>query len=253
MVWDARPTRGARCGRGLRPGHAISTTGQHCYGLVLPYWSRYLTCTDRDREEPLSRLRYGGNDRRFAKNEGRGSGASGVSLCPGVDLTEARVRIDATQFSKGVLDVPSPQRDCSRLHRRNNAGQDQLSRVDRRQVGDPVFPSQGLHPGLHDRTRLHGQDRARVHQAQRQAHRLERRPERGPCALARRHRGDARREGELPDHRRPRSQGLQALQHVARRGAGHVGGPDRGDKPDRAHGLSSSGPTRRSSSCSPIQ
>ena len=54
--------------------------------------------------------------------------------------------------------------------------------MDRRQVGDPVFPSQGLHPGLHDRARLHGQDRARVHEAQRQAHRPERRPERSPTA-----------------------------------------------------------------------
>ena len=78
-------------------------------------------------------------------------------------------------------------------------------------------------------------------------------PERGPRALAQGHRGDAGREGQLPDHRRPRSQGLEALQHAARRRAGHVGGPDGGDQPGRAHGLTSSGPTRRSSSCSPTR
>jgi thioredoxin-dependent peroxiredoxin len=37
-----------------------------------------------------------------------------------------------------------------------------LSRLDRRLVGRVVLPSQGLHPGLHDRARLHGQDQARV-------------------------------------------------------------------------------------------
>ena len=51
-------------------------------------------------------------------------------------------------------------------------GADRFPSVDRRQVGDPVFPPQGLHAGLHHRARLHGQDRARVHQARRQAHRL---------------------------------------------------------------------------------
>ena len=40
-------------------------------------------------------------------------------------------------------------------------------------------------------------------------------PSRVPCSLACRHRGDARGEGQLSHHRRPRPQGLEALQHAA--------------------------------------
>ena len=62
-------------------------------------------------------------------------------------------------------------------------------------------------------------------------------PDRQPCALAGGHRGDPGREGRLPDHRRQRPQGLQALRHAAGRGAGHVRGPHARDQPDRAHGV----------------
>ena len=40
-------------------------------------------------------------------------------------------------------------------------GPDQLPRVDRRLLGRALLPSQGLHPGLHDRARLHGRASSR--------------------------------------------------------------------------------------------
>ena len=49
-------------------------------------------------------------------------------------------------------------------------------------LGRALLPSEGLHAGLHDRTRLHGQDQARVRQAQREDHRPQRRSRRQPCA-----------------------------------------------------------------------
>ena len=56
----------------------------------------------------------------------------------------------------------------ARLHRRYDGRDDQLPRLDRRQLGRPVLAPEGLHPGLHHRARLHGQDQARVRQAQHQ-------------------------------------------------------------------------------------
>ena len=57
---------------------------------------------------------------------------------------------------------------------------DQLPRLDRRLVGGALLASQGLHAGLHDGARLHGEDQARVRPAQREDHRhlgrLDRRP-----------------------------------------------------------------------------
>ena len=47
--------------------------------------------------------------------------------------------------------------------------------LDRRWLGHPVLASQGLHPGLHHRTGLHGRAEAGVRQAQHQDHRPQRR------------------------------------------------------------------------------
>jgi thioredoxin-dependent peroxiredoxin len=47
--------------------------------------------------------------------------------------------------------------------------------VDGRLLVRAVLASEGFHPGLHDRTRLHGQDQARVRQARRQDRRTLRR------------------------------------------------------------------------------
>ena len=55
--------------------------------------------------------------------------------------------------------------------------------------------------------------------------------------VARRHRRDAGRHGELPVDRRHRSRGREALQHAARRRAGHVARPHRGDERDGALGV----------------
>ena len=88
--------------------------------------------------------------------------------------------------------VSSHQRHRPELHGQDDAGHDRFPRVDRRQLGDPVLAPEGLHAGVHHRARLHGQDRARVHQAQHQAHRPQRRPGREPralgCATSRRRR-----------------------------------------------------------------
>ena len=104
-------------------------------------------------------------------------------------------------------------------------------------LGDPVLAPEGLHAGVHDRARLHGQDRARVHQAQRQADRPLGRPGRQPQQVGQGHRGDAGREGQLPDDRRHRPQGRQALQHAAGRGGRHLRRPHRRHQRDRALGL----------------
>src|SRR6266702_2361291 len=58
-------------------------------------------------------------------------------------------------------------------------------------MGDPLLASQGLHPGLHDRARLHGEAQARVRQAQHQDHRLEYRSGERPQELGQGHPGDA--------------------------------------------------------------
>ena len=51
-------------------------------------------------------------------------------------------------------------------------GPDQLPRLDRRLLGDPVLAPEELHPGVHDRARLHGQDQAGLRPQERQDHRL---------------------------------------------------------------------------------
>ena len=78
---------------------------------------------------------------------------------------------------------------------------------------------------------------ARLRQAQRQDHRPQRRPRRPPCRLGQGHRGDARLQAELPDDRRSRSQGVEALRHAAGRGRRQFRGSHRGGQPDRSYRL----------------
>ena len=83
-------------------------------------------------------------------------------------------------------------------------------------VGGVVLASQGLHAGLHDGARLHGEDQARVRPPQREGHRALGRPDRRSRRLGTRHRGDAGAGAELPDRRRRRLRGLEALRDAAR-------------------------------------
>ena len=78
-----------------------------------------------------------------------------------------------------------------------HGGPDQLPRVDRRLVGSAVLAPEGLHAGLHHRARLHGEDQARVRQAQHEDHRPLRRSGRQAREVGRRHRGDA---GHAPNY-----------------------------------------------------
>ena len=91
----------------------------------------------------------------------------------------------------------SDRRHRTRLRGGDDRGRDQLPRLDRRLVGRAVLAPEGLHAGLHDRARLHGEDQARVRPAQREDHRPLRRPGRQPPRLGRRHRGDA---GHAPNY-----------------------------------------------------
>ena len=72
---------------------------------------------------------------------------------------------------------------------------------------------EGLHPGVHHRARLRRQDQAGVRQAQREGDRPVGRSRRQPRQVGRRHRRDPGHAGELPDDRRPRSQGCRPLRH----------------------------------------
>ena len=62
-------------------------------------------------------------------------------------------------------------RHRARFRGRDHRGPDPLPRLDRRLVGGAVLAPEGLHAGLHDRARLHGEDQAGVRQAQREDHR----------------------------------------------------------------------------------
>ena len=66
-------------------------------------------------------------------------------------------------------------------------------------------------------------------------------------ALGQGHRGDAGRQGQLPDDRRPRPEGRQALQHAAGRRGRHVRRPHRRATTRPCARSSSSARTRRSS------
>ena len=92
-----------------------------------------------------------------------------------------------------------------------------LPRLDRRLVGGAVLAPEGLHAGLHDRARLHGEDQAGVRQAQREDHRALRRPDGRPRGVGEGHRGDAGHRAQLPDDRRRRLRRLEALRDARRR------------------------------------
>ena len=105
---------------------------------------------------------------------------------------------------------------------------------------------QGLHSRVHDRARLHGQDRARVYASQLQAHRAVDRSRRQPLALGGGHRGDAGLRTQIPDDRRHEPGRRQALQHAARRGGRHFRGSHRSHQRHRALGVRHRSPTGRS-------
>ena len=54
---------------------------------------------------------------------------------------------------------------------------------------------------------------------------------------------------ELPDDRRPGTEGREAVRHAAGRGGRHLGGPHGGGQRDGAHGIRRSARIRRSSRC----
>ena len=135
---------------------------------------------------------------------------------------------------KGTNHGTATGRDRTGLRGRHHRGPDQVPRLDRRLVGGAVLAPQGLHAGLHDRARLHGQAPARVRAPQREGHRPVGRRHRRPRGVGQRHRGDPGRPAQLPDHRRRRLQRVEALrdaagQHVGRRQDAHAG-----RQPDRA-------------------
>ena len=109
-----------------------------------------------------------------------------------------------------------------------------LPRVARQFLGRAVLAPEGLHPGLHHRARLHGEDQAGIRQARRQDHRPQRRSGRPPREVGGRHQGDARRRAELSDDRRPDAGDLEALRHAAGEHDRHVAGPHAGRQPDGA-------------------
>ena len=139
------------------------------------------------------------------------------------------------------------KRRSSQFHRRNFAGHDQLPRMDRRRLGDLVFASQGLHAGVHHGTGLHGRAAAGIREAQLQDHRAERGPGEQPQQVGRGHRRDAGPQGEIPDDRRPGTEGRQALRHAAGRRRRYLRRPHRGRPTPRCARCSWSVRTRRSS------
>ena len=97
----------------------------------------------------------------------------------------------------GTTTVPRINDVGPGFHRRNYTRHDQLSRVDRRRLGDPVFAPEGFYSGLHHRTRLHGGTAARICQAQYQDYRVKRGPGEQPRKMGCRHRRDPGPQGEL--------------------------------------------------------
>ena len=83
------------------------------------------------------------------------------------------------------------QRHGARLRGRHHRRSDPVLRLGGRQLVRDLLAPEGLHPGVHDRARLHGQDQARVRQAQLQDPGPQRRFGRRPQALVEGHRGDA--------------------------------------------------------------
>ena len=121
-----------------------------------------------------------------------------------------------TQAAAREAGLRPHRRHRPRLHGRDQRRPDQLPRVHRRLLVRPLLAPRRLHAGLHHRVRRHGQAPGRVEQARRQGHRPQRRRHRGARPLDRRHQRDAAHRGELPDHRRQGSPGVDALRHARR-------------------------------------
>ena len=115
----------------------------------------------------------------------------------------------------------------TRLRGRDHRGHDQFPRLDRRLVGGAVLAPEGLHAGLHDRARLHGQDQARVRHAEREGHRALGRSDRQPPRVGGRHRGD-------PGARRPTTRSSATPTSASRSSTGCCPPTRRGD-PAQAH------------------
>src|SRR5437667_6229150 len=143
--------------------------------------------------------------------------------------TESR----STEAHHGIAD----QQRGTELHRRDDAGQDQLPRVDRQRLGHPLFAPEGLHAGLYDRAGLHGGPEAAVRQAQLQDHRAQCRPGRRSPALVQGHRRDAGPRRDVPDDRRSRAEGGQGLRHATGGVGHHLAGPHRRRQRDGALGV----------------
>ena len=169
---------------------------------------------------------------------GRGAGPGGSSLPPPALILKAHQRPGDRH---GITD----RRRSPQFHRADHRGADRFPQVDRRQVGGAVLAPQGLHPGVHHRARHDGAHEGRVRQAQREDHRPVVRPGGRPQALGEGHRGDAGRGGQLPDDRRRRPEGGEALRHASRRGRRPASAPRRKTPPCAPS--SSSARTRRSS------
>ena len=127
----------------------------------------------------------------------RGNRTHGATLIPdfGTRLSARRGHSLRSSFTRDAAerysDGAATGRRSPRLHRGVHRGHDQLPRLPRRQLGRPVLAPEGLHAGVHDRARLHGEDQARVRQAQREDPRPVGRPARratraGPTTSKRR-------------------------------------------------------------------
>ena len=96
---------------------------------------------------------------------------------------------------------------------------------------------EGLHPGLHHRAGLSGQDQAGVRLARREDHQPVGRSGAEPHRLGARHQGDAGLRADLSADQRHRAQGRQALRHAAGRDAGRLRRPAAVGLPDGAQRL----------------
>ena len=141
------------------------------------------------------------------------------------------------------------QRYRPRFRSRDHARQDSFPRLARQFLGRAVLASEGFHPGLHHRARLHGAHQAGIRQARRQDHRAFGRSGRPPCRLGQGHQGDAGLRAELSDDRRHRFQRLEALRHAARRDLRRSDQAHRRPTTRPSAMCSSSARTRRSSWC----
>jgi 2-isopropylmalate synthase len=128
---------------------------------------------------------------------------------------------------KGANHGTAHRRRSAGLHCPDHRRHDSFPRMDRRQLGHPLFPPQGLHAGLHHRAGLPRPPQAGFRQPQHQGHRPVDRQRGRPPALGRRHRRNAGHGAELPADRRYRAGRRQALRHDS---------PQRQRQRGRAHG-----------------